>query len=721
MCEIVAPSGDKKSAFAAINSGADAIYLGLKEFSARSGADNFDSDGLREIIDYAAFFGVKVYVALNTVIKEGETDAFFERAFDAWNAGADALILQDVFLGAALKKCNRDIVLHLSTQGGVCNEYGARLALENGFSRVILARETPVEDIEKICRLIEVEAFVQGALCTCFSGQCYMSSFAGGNSGNRGRCKQPCRKPYSIDREGFNFPAYRLSLSDLSLGKEIERYIKAGVSSFKIEGRMRRPEYVAAAVEYYKNILSGIDSGLSELKRTYNRGNYTRGLAFGQDKSLISDAVQGHIGEYIGTVKTVSGRFFCVSGEKFSSGDGFKILRGGREFCGAVYGGEGEGGFYLNGAGRLKNGDKVFVTTDSALKERLLARKRVKKVEIRAFFSEGSLPSVMIDEFVFTGTGPLISAKNRPLCGEDIAKCFKKTGNYPLEAEIKDASITGKPYLGMVALNEFRRQAYAAYAQSISPKRMAKVAACADRCVLSGAPPCKTAVICTDLNGVEADIGILKPEKYLGDLLSGIKNFPGEKFLYIPAFLTGREIDCIKRVGRDFDGLYCDGMFGAVLAREMGKPLFAGTGFNITNVRDVVKCGAKYYCISKELTLKEAGPLISSGAFYLSRGGVKVMDLVYCPFGRTCASCDRRKTYAMRDEGGRKFTLRRYETLCCRFEVYNCANILCESICGALSDYTLLPAKELSRIDTDEKIREKLGVCTRGHSVSGVS
>ena len=298
MSEILAPAGSENSAFAAINAGADAIYLGLDRFSARSSAENFCMENFKKILAYAHALGVKVYAALNTVVKNSELENFLDTCAEVWNAGADALIIQDVFLGKYIKARFPQVKLHLSTQAGTCNALGALLAKEYGFDRVILARETLLKDVVEISKIIETEAFVQGALCTCFSGQCYMSSFAGGNSGNRGRCKQPCRKVYSVDRRGFEEPAYRLSLSDLCVGENIKELAEAGVTSFKIEGRMRRPEYVAAAVGYYKDKVS-----LSSLKRTYNRGNYTKGLAFGQNKSFISSAVQGHIGEFAGIIK----------------------------------------------------------------------------------------------------------------------------------------------------------------------------------------------------------------------------------------------------------------------------------------------------------------------------------------------------------------------------------------------------------------------------------
>lgn len=320
MPEILAPAGNAECVEAAINSGANAVYLGYSSFSARAGAQNFDGESLQKIVERAHFSDVRIYVAMNTLIKNTETEDFLRTLLSVWNMGVDAIIMQDILLGKFVHQRYPDIVLHLSTQAGVCNLEGARLAKEYGFSRVILARETPLSEIKKIAEFIETEVFVQGALCTCFSGQCYFSSFAGGNSGNRGRCKQPCRKLYSYDREGFEERSYALSLSDLCVAENIGKFCEVGVVSFKIEGRMRRAEYVAAAVRYYRLLLEGENTSgaLSDLKRTYNRGNYTKGLAFGQDSRFLSRDVQGHLGEKIGTIKVINGKYFVET--KFCPG-----------------------------------------------------------------------------------------------------------------------------------------------------------------------------------------------------------------------------------------------------------------------------------------------------------------------------------------------------------------------------------------------------------------
>lgn len=726
MTEILAPAGDEKCAYAAINAGADAIYLGLSAFSARSNAENFGYEALEKLIGYAHVLGVKIYVAMNTLVKDGELEEFIKTAVKVHNLGADALIIQDIYLGAYLKKTYPQMCLHLSTQAGVCNAYGARYAKELGFSRVILARETALSDIAEIAKIIETEVFVQGALCTCFSGQCYLSSFAGGNSGNRGKCKQPCRKRYSVDRKGFEELAYRISLSDLCVGEDIEKLVEAGVSSFKIEGRMRRPEYVSAAVTYYKKLFDGgvENSDLSALKRTYNRGNYTKGLAFGQDKSFLSAAVQGHIGEYLGTVSVESGKFILRTSEACGEGDGFKILRGGKEVGGAVYGGKIKGGFVLKSAQRLKNGDKVFITTDVKLNAGLLEKRRTLKVEISARFAGGEQPKVTLNGKEYTASFTVERAQGRPFTAENFETCFNKTDTYPLEVVYKDIEICGEVFVPMSLLNAFRREVYAQFCGSHIPNgaemiekylqlpRPEKPAKCG-----------KTAIISRTLKGLKADIGILKPDDYSADFSPLLKGFEGEKYLYLPPCISGIELERIKSLLNAFDGIYCGGNYAFPLAKELNKKLFAGGGFNIFNCLSLSLCPADYIALSKELTTAEAKPLARENTFYLTAGDIKVMDLIYCPFGKSCGQCDKRGIYTLTDENGRAFPMRRYEVSGCRFELFNCARLVSENnFTGALYDLTTCenPAEVQTQLNDTKALKAHFKNYTKGHTENPV-
>jgi putative protease len=471
MLEILAPSGNEECAEVAIACGANAIYLGYTAFSARDGAANFDEDGLQRILQKAHFAGVKVYVAMNTVVKTAELDGFLSTLLNLWSMGVDAIILQDMLLGKYIHALYPQIVLHLSTQAGVCTLEGASLAKEYGFSRVILARETPLSEIEKIAKIVETEVFVQGALCTAYSGQCYFSSFVGGNSGNRGRCKQPCRKRYTYNRNGFEEYAYALSLSDLCVGEEITKLIDAGVVSFKIEGRMRRKEYVGAAVRYYRQILDGepSQSAFSDLKRTYNRGNYTKGLAFGQDKRFLSRAVQGHLGENVGVVKVEKGRYLVESRFSAKQGDAFKILRDGKEVGGAAYAGNYARGFILFTKERLKNGDSVFITTDTAVNARVVeGEAKPYEVRLRLRFVEGERAQVDGNGISLSSENVLQSATTSPLTAADIKANFLKTDGLPVKVFFDEVEVIGSVFMPKSALNAFRRAFYEALGNNIA-------------------------------------------------------------------------------------------------------------------------------------------------------------------------------------------------------------------------------------------------------------
>lgn len=659
MTEILVPAGNEENAYAAINCGADAIYLGLTSFSARAGAENLDMEALKRVIKRASLFGVKVYVAMNTLVKDCETEEFLNTAVSVHNMGADAIIMQDIFLGRYIHERYPGITLHLSTQAGVNNIYGAELARECGFSRVILARETRIGDIKKIAGFIETEAFIQGALCSSFSGQCYLSGFAGGNSGNRGRCKQPCRKKYSYDRAGFDGKAYALSLADLSVGKDIFKLIDAGVVSFKIEGRMRRPEYVSAAVNYYRAILGNksAEKELSALKRTYNRNNYTSGLAFGQDKKFLSRNIQGHMGEKVGVVTVRNRRYYCESDFASVKGDCFKIIRKGREAGGAVFEEKDSRGFYISSKERLINGDGVFVTTDTALNLKLRPEKKLIDVDVSLYFEEGKKAVVSCSYISYESEFILESAKSRPLTEEELIGCFNKSENF--RAHIK-TTLKGNIFIAKSSLNGIRREFYSRLEDELSKKEVEIYEYPEVEPVkLSGG--CKKVAVLSD-SYKECDILICKPDDYNSDFkfLSDVK---AEKYLYVPAFACSSDIEKIKEKLPLFDGIYCDGTWGMRFAEEMGKKLFAGTGFNITNyiAAEYIKGKAEYYCVSKELNFAEQRKLCSDNSFVLTCGGIKVMDLIYCPFEKTCKDCDKRNFYELSDENGRVFPVHRYE------------------------------------------------------------
>lgn len=289
--ELLAPAGGPEALKAAVQSGADAVYLGAGSFSARAGAENFSKDELERAVRYCHVYGVKVHCALNTLIKEKELDAAAETAAEICRAGADAIIIQDLGLAAQLRRMLPDIELHASTQMTVTSLEGVRALEEAGFNRVVLARELSLSEIEKIARgaKAEIEVFVHGAICMCYSGQCLMSSMLGGRSGNRGRCAQPCRLKYTLMEDGQERgSAHILSPKDMALIEHLDELERAGVASLKIEGRLKSPEYVSAVTGIYRKYLDAprgarvSKNDMAELRAAFSRSGFTDGYLTGK-------------------------------------------------------------------------------------------------------------------------------------------------------------------------------------------------------------------------------------------------------------------------------------------------------------------------------------------------------------------------------------------------------------------------------------------------------
>lgn len=280
--ELLAPAGSLESLLAAVHSGADAVYFGYGELNARRNAKNFDEQSLGEASRICKERGVKMHMTVNTMVYDREYDQVLKTLEIACRYGIDALIVQDLGVAALVREAAPEMPMHASTQLTVHNVSGAWQAKELGFSRVVLAREMSREEIAAVTAQvpIETEVFVHGALCMCVSGQCYMSSVIGERSGNRGLCAQPCRLPFSSGRKGDS--GYALSLKDLSLADRVQELARMGVSSFKIEGRMKRPEYVAAAVSQFRQALLGAQADMDLMAAVFSRSGFTQGYFDGR-------------------------------------------------------------------------------------------------------------------------------------------------------------------------------------------------------------------------------------------------------------------------------------------------------------------------------------------------------------------------------------------------------------------------------------------------------
>ncbi|MFZ5626585.1 MAG: DUF3656 domain-containing U32 family peptidase [Bacillota bacterium] len=483
--ELLAPVGSWEALEAAVANGADAVYLGGKNFSARQYAANFDRQELGEALDFAHLRGVKVFVAVNTLVADQELPEALDYLGFLYERGADAVILQDLGLAALARKYLPDLELHASTQMTIHNAAGVRQLEELGFQRVVLAREVSWENMKRIRARTraELEVFVHGALCICYSGQCLMSSLIGGRSGNRGRCAQPCRLQYTlVDQQGRELTAeevgkHLLSPRDLNLVEDLPRLVEAGINSLKIEGRMKRPEYVATVVRVYRQALDRLAAGAfqvtaeekKDLAQIFNR-DFTRGYFAGNPGAeLMSYKRPNNRGLKIGRVSRVDRakrRFELALEEPLRVGDGLEIwvkIGGRLGLTSPVAAAAGEK-VWLPSPGQVSVGDRVFKTLDIDLMER--ARREVKPLPVTVKV-EGSvgqpLHLVYLDEQGNRGEAwtaePAQQARKRPLTEEVLWQQLGRLGNTPYQLIGLEARLQGEIMVPLSLLNEARRQA----------------------------------------------------------------------------------------------------------------------------------------------------------------------------------------------------------------------------------------------------------------------
>lgn len=323
--EILAPVGKADMFYAGLAAGADSFYLALDNFGARAYAENFTLENIKETIDYIHLFDKRVFITMNTLIKDYEMPKALSYVEKLYEYGVDGLIIQDLGFFSIIKDQVPAMELHASTQMAVREYYGAKYLADLGFDRIVIARETPIEEIRKIVKLpVETEVFVHGSLCVSFSGECLMSSYFGGRSANRGRCAGPCRQKYKLISDGKVLgDDYYLNMKDLNTIDNLEELIDIGVDCLKIEGRMKTPEYVFAAVANYKSKIEENTYNKNQMLDNSNRG-YTKGFIFGQKRDYITlkdDSKHRSVGK----VSSKKGKKYFISNSDLYLGDNLEI------------------------------------------------------------------------------------------------------------------------------------------------------------------------------------------------------------------------------------------------------------------------------------------------------------------------------------------------------------------------------------------------------------
>lgn len=499
--ELLAPAGNMEALKAAILAGCDAVYLGGKHFGARSFAGNFDDEEMVEAIAYAHLYGVRVYVTMNTLIYEEEVNHFLNYIDFLYKNAVDAIIIQDIGMLDLVRQVYPDLELHASTQMHIHNEEGVQWMEELGLKRVVLARETPLSLIKKIKQTtnMELEIFIHGALCVSYSGQCLMSSLLNGRSGNRGTCSQCCRMPYVLKSNGqvISQEKYVLSPKDLLGLSTLKKLIDIGVNSLKIEGRMKRKEYVYVVTKFYRKAIDSYfekgriemsEEEMESLQKIFNRG-FTKGFLGGEESiDWIHEKRPNHMGIPIGKVKKVDRNLVTITViHSIHQEDGIRILGNEEDIgltlnkiyknkklvCGANEGEEVS--FYVKGD--VEVGSMVLLTTDAkqikCIEQELQQEKRKVRIEGNLLCKENELSLTVSDgvnqvkeKSVFLPE----KAKKTPTLKEKIVEQIKKTGNTVFYFSKLNYEIEEDLFVRIQALNELRRNAL----QKLERKRIYK-------------------------------------------------------------------------------------------------------------------------------------------------------------------------------------------------------------------------------------------------------
>lgn len=483
--ELLAPAGGMQAVIQAVQNGADAVYLGGKNFGARAFAQNFSFTELESAIIYAHSYGVRVYVTVNTLVYEDETQEFLAHVKQVLQAGADALIMQDVGMITAVSRRFRDAVIHASTQMHNHNDAALEFAVRLGLKRAVLAREMSLEQIKKLKSDIEKEVFVHGALCIGYSGQCLFSALTNGRSGNRGTCAQSCRMRYKLtDKNGKVYQTngeYLLSPKDIGLFENIGELMDAGIGCFKIEGRMKSPEYVGLVTNIYSKLIKAYHDGrpletdtaeMADLLKLFNRGYSTAHLFETKGEALMSKDRPNHRGIPLGEVVSLSrGRIKLRLSESLNQGDGIKFEKSDDGFiCNKIYknglltasANKGET-VELDAKASTSVGDTVVKTSDALLLKALQIN-QTRHVPVSGNLTARigkPLKLVLRDknghEALVLGQ-PAVHSRTSPTSEEDIHSSIAKLGDTPYQLENLEIDSDENIFVAKSALNALRRE-----------------------------------------------------------------------------------------------------------------------------------------------------------------------------------------------------------------------------------------------------------------------
>jgi len=728
--ELLAPVGSFEALKAAVQNGANAVYLGGKDFGARASANNFDRDELKEAVKYAHIRGVQVFVTTNTLRKENEIEDFLEYAKFLYDIDVDAIILQDIGMARLIKRELPDFELHASTQMVAHSLEDVKYLESVGFDRVVLAREVTVEEIKYICDncKADIEVFVHGALCVCYSGQCLMSSMIGNRSGNRGRCAQPCRQRYELidvyTGEVVNSNGdYLLSPRDLNAIEEIDKVIDAGVHSLKIEGRMKRPEYVATVIDGYRktideylatNKLNVSDETINDLYTIFNR-KFTKGLLLGDvGKDMMNSQLPNNQGLYVGTVvdyNKKAKRLKIKLANTLKKGDGINL--GGGTIGRIIKNGNIETIGYkgetieLDFVGEARKGQIVFKTSDSELMDRVQAtftqdKEFVKNIiDAKITIKLGQKPILTLkdrhsNEATIEGDKIVEEAMKVALSKEKVETQLRKLGNTPYELDLLEIELDDNVSLPISLLNQMRRDCIELLDKervSIKNRKYKNKIVKYKPVLYNRNKQQEISVKVKNLEQLESALECGVDRIYYEDTNTIDKGMSlamkyNKKVIYsAPRIIRNKEYNHLAKANNAGVESVQVGNYGSIdyfKDKKLNIDYYLNA-FNSETINYYKEIGADTLCISQELNINEIKETIKYTDINIESvvyGYTPLMITEYCPMGVIVRDCKKDKRvakckesiYALRNSKGDEFRVS--QDIFCRSTIYN-SNVTC--------------------------------------------
>ena len=727
--ELLAPVGSFEALKAAVQNGANAVYLGGKDFGARASANNFDRDELKEAVKYAHIRGVQVFVTTNTLRKENEIEDFLEYAKFLYDIDVDAIILQDIGMARLIKRELPDFELHASTQMVAHSLEDVKYLESVGFDRVVLAREVTVEEIKYICDncKADIEVFVHGALCVCYSGQCLMSSMIGNRSGNRGRCAQPCRQRYElidVYTEVVNSNGdYLLSPRDLNAIEEIDKVIDAGVHSLKIEGRMKRPEYVATVIDGYRktideylatNKLNVSDKTINDLYTIFNR-KFTKGLLLGDvGKDMMNSQLPNNQGLYVGTVvdyNKKAKRLKIKLANTLKKGDGINL--GGGTIGRIIKNGNIETIGYkgetieLDFVGEARKGQIVFKTSDSELMDRVQAtftqdKEFVKNIiDAKITIKLGQKPILTLkdrysNEATIEGDKIVEEAMKVALSKEKVETQLRKLGNTPYELDLLEIELDDNVSLPISLLNQMRRDCIELLDKervSIKNRKYKNKTVKYKPVLYNRNKQQEISVKVKNLEQLESALECGVDRIYYEDTNTIDKAMSlamkyNKKVIYsAPRIIRNKEYNHLAKANNAGVESVQVGNYGSIdyfKDKKLNIDYYLNA-FNSETINYYKEIGADTLCISQELNINEIKETIKYTDINIESvvyGYTPLMITEYCPMGVIVRDCKKDKRvakckesiYALRNSKGDEFRVS--QDIFCRSTIYN-SNVTC--------------------------------------------